>query len=381
MHKLTTKPRLIDKLVPPNFKEASVYGAFVYCYLRRIDSQNGRAGSPYYIGVASYAKRPIERSHRCPVPRDRARIRILRPNLSYKEAQNWEVFYIQKYGRIDNGTGILRNLTNGGEGGLGRIKSAGELEKILESRAKRASDKYGYQLEEWRCLSPKERSEVNRQAKSCEAYGYTVKQWRELDTSFKASLGGSLGLNGDGPGVQAAKKYEVAYEIWHKLSPKERSRWGEQYLTAQKNNYNLADWMRLTNAERQSIGRLRLAAEELGVTVEFWSSLTQSERRVYTLQAEHAERHSVSLKFWQGMTPGQRNQFIQRDKMMAAACKYRILPEVWMLLNQKQRRHINVLNKRKSPSELIAKVLIKALAEAGSGDLCFINEWQNLAKC
>jgi hypothetical protein len=87
--------------------------AYVYAYLRRTD------GTPYYIGVASNGYRPVDKKHVAAVPDDRRRIRVLRHNLTKSQALLWERFYIAKYGRKDTGTGILRNLSDGGEGNYG----------------------------------------------------------------------------------------------------------------------------------------------------------------------------------------------------------------------------------------------------------------------
>jgi hypothetical protein len=58
---------------------------------------------------------------------------MLRSGLLESEAFQWESFYIQHYGRIDNGTGILRNLTNGGEGSSGCKASLETREKISQA--------------------------------------------------------------------------------------------------------------------------------------------------------------------------------------------------------------------------------------------------------
>lgn len=106
------KPQM--NLQPVDFYAAAKRGAFVYCYLRAADH------SPYYVGVATRGDRPTSKQHSFHIPADRALIRILRSGLSRDDATRWEIFYIAHYGRVDLGTGILRNLTDGGDGVVGR---------------------------------------------------------------------------------------------------------------------------------------------------------------------------------------------------------------------------------------------------------------------
>lgn len=47
--------------------------------------------------------------------------KIINENITWKEAQRLECILISKYGRIDNGTGILVNMTDGGDGAKGTI--------------------------------------------------------------------------------------------------------------------------------------------------------------------------------------------------------------------------------------------------------------------
>ena len=85
---------------------------YVYAYLRE-------DGTPYYIGKGRddrvYAKHCIN------LPEDRTKIIFLEKNLTEVGALALERRYIEWYGRKDLGTGILRNLTDGGEGASGRI--------------------------------------------------------------------------------------------------------------------------------------------------------------------------------------------------------------------------------------------------------------------
>jgi hypothetical protein len=95
---------------------------YVYAYLRSQNSEHGRKGSPYYIGKGT-GQRAWSRVRKIHRPKDKSRIVFLRSDLTEAEAFDWEIFYIAKYGRIDKGTGILRNLTDGGEGASGMIVS------------------------------------------------------------------------------------------------------------------------------------------------------------------------------------------------------------------------------------------------------------------
>lgn len=78
-------------------------------------------GTFYYIGKGR-PQRPYEsRKEGIKPPKDRSRILILHENLTEELAFECEKKLIQFYGRMDLGEGLLRNMTNGGEGVSGWI--------------------------------------------------------------------------------------------------------------------------------------------------------------------------------------------------------------------------------------------------------------------
>jgi len=119
---------------------------YVYAYFRKEDN------TPYYIGKGK-GDRAYQKSHRVKVPVDRSRIAFLHTDLSEEDAYRLEEHYINLYGRVDLGTGILRNVTKGGEGA--RNPSADTRKRLSEvQRGKKASDETRRKMSETK-LGPK----------------------------------------------------------------------------------------------------------------------------------------------------------------------------------------------------------------------------------
>ena len=82
---------------------------YVYAYLRASDN------TPYYIGKGKN-DRAFSSYHSVSVPKDKSKIVFLERNLTDVGACALERRYIRWYGRKINNTGILYNITEGGDG-------------------------------------------------------------------------------------------------------------------------------------------------------------------------------------------------------------------------------------------------------------------------
>lgn len=89
-------------------------GYYVYAYIRTNDSSTSIAGTPYYIGKGK-DDRAIKKHRNLKIPDDNM-IVIIEENLTDIGAIAIERRLIKWWGRKDNGSGILCNLTDGGEG-------------------------------------------------------------------------------------------------------------------------------------------------------------------------------------------------------------------------------------------------------------------------
>lgn len=105
-----------------------------YCIYRHLKP----CGEVFYIGIGNL-KRPYKKQNRSifwknVVEKCGYEIQVLKSDLSWEDAKELEIILISWYKRRDCCGGTLVNLTDGGEGTIGVVKSTETIQKIINAK-------------------------------------------------------------------------------------------------------------------------------------------------------------------------------------------------------------------------------------------------------
>jgi hypothetical protein len=121
--------------------------AYLYRHIRLDKNQ------PFYIGIGSNNNydRAYNKHHRNQywkriINKTKYKVDILFDNISWEEACEKEKEFISLYGRVDIGTGILCNMTNGGEGTNGSKRNIESIIRIKKSKSGINNPMYGKKI-------------------------------------------------------------------------------------------------------------------------------------------------------------------------------------------------------------------------------------------
>ena len=263
----------------------------VYGYLRAKDSGTGKAGSPYYVGIANRYTRAFERHarggasrkfHDVPVPKDESLVRQFGVFPSRAAAAKREQELIARYGRkgLDE-KGILLNRSIGGDqSALGAKRTKAQIARMTANR-----------------------------------------DYKAIARTKMAKIAVELGID---PGTYLEMPYRQreAMKAWVKAK---KGRTAQDYL----------DWVAGGSKKDQSLRALSQGwAEKVGLTNDQWLAIPDKER------ANIARRYQKGLRgpaLFRNQTEADRRANATATRRAKTAAKYGIPPAAYDRLTKEQR--------------------------------------------
>jgi hypothetical protein len=176
---------------------------YTYAYLRE-------DRTPYYIGKGQ-GGRIYSNQRNIKPPKDKSRIIFLKQNLTEEESLNHERYLIAVFGRIDLGTGILRNKSDGG---------IAPTNLSPETRKKMSEARKG------RIITDETRKKIGQGNKGKKVSEEVKKKLREMHKGKKLSTETKLKISKSLIGNKFAKGNKVDRKIVDRLTEqRKKNKW------------------------------------------------------------------------------------------------------------------------------------------------------------
>lgn len=311
----------------------------VYCWLRSKTTTRAKAGSPYYIGIASNASRPYQkhewkdhkgRTRKVVLPKDEALIRVIDVVETREEAQEREQFFIARYGRrFKDPGGILHNSGLGGESGS--YGNQVEAERIAEWDSVKVSAAWaGVTPEAWVLIPLVQKA----------AYRGHRRRFPDAQITVDVFLAEIYENREDSRQRQGWKEVGAPEEEWKLLTNSQRKVALDRHDNGLPWNVDRrADQPREVVERRHqnsTAARLSRGAMELGMPLEVYEGLSRATRYDIKkwLKANPGKTWEQRPKQGEQIPSGAENK-----RMQAGAEKYGVELSLWASWPDRQRRN------------------------------------------